>query len=217
MNNLIIIRVQWTWGDSKIIKTLENNIIGDVLSEEGFEEISGNKLIVVCNGKILEPYFTFAHYSIKSGMKLVLALKKIPTKDKSRKFLESLNMSKQNPITLPQSHQTEKNQPEVARMQEIARLTDLAYSTWEALPDYNLIMNEILASQEEQAQEYTYEEEPIPTVITKADQIQEDPLPNFLDDLRVSSSGTLKNDYSFGSGLLADTRSGNASICQKKH
>lgn len=217
MNNLIIIRAQWTWGDSKIIKTFDNNVIGDVLSEEGFEEISGNKLIIACNGKLIEPCFTFAHYSIKSGMKLVMTLKKIPTKDKSRKFLESLNMNKQNSITLNQSHQAEKNQSEEARMEEIARLTDLAYSTWEALPDCNLIMNEILASQEEQAQEYAFEEENIPTDITKADQIQEEPLPNFLDDLRVSSSGTLKNEYNFSSGLLADTRSGNASICQKKH
>ncbi|KAK8893454.1 hypothetical protein M9Y10_021876 [Tritrichomonas musculus] len=217
MNNLIVIRAQWTWGDSKIIKTLDTNVIGDVLTEEGFEEISGNRLIIVCNGKILEPYFTFAHYSIKNGMKLVMALKKLPTKDRSRKFLESLNMNKQNAVSFPQTQQNENSQAEVARMEEIARLTDLAYSTWEALPDCNLIMNEILSSQQEQAQEYIYEEEPIPTDITKADQIQEDPLPNFLDDLRVSSSGTLKSEISFSSGLLPDTRSGNAGICQKKH
>lgn len=215
MNNIIVIRVQWTWGESKIIKTFDSNVIGEVLSEEGFEELNGNRIIIVCDGKILEPYFTFKHYSIKSGMKLVLALKKIPTKDKSRRFLESLN--KQNSVTSPQSHQSERNQAEIARIEEIARLTDLAYSTWEALPDCNLIMNEILASQEEQTQEYIYEEEQIPTDITKADKIQEDPLPNFLDDLRVSSSGTLKNYSSFGSGIIADTRSGNASLCQKKH
>jgi hypothetical protein len=127
--------------------------------------------------------FTFHYHKIQSGDRLVCQLKRHPSKSPSERFRESLSPTKRvvcqvTPVTDPCAAQ---------RRAEIARLNDIPYLGWETLPDFPLVMHDLLREQEEQNR--ARETFPGPTVVTDAMAVSESPLPNFFQPDRAFKYG----------------------------
>ena len=216
----LILRLQWIWGDSKIVKTSSHCFINDVLEREGFASISGHKLYVAYNGSLIDPMMTFHHYSVKNGSKLVITMKKIQTRERALKFLKSLEISNY-PDDFVFVDQREENMKKIRR-EVLARQNDLFFSFWEQSPEYPTVMKEILTIQES-LEENNMPQSKCKTDITPAKSIQEDPL-----HLEFHGRGDENEPYAlygkiekggidFKSGIITDTRNGNSGICEKKH
>ncbi|OHT12486.1 hypothetical protein TRFO_17640 [Tritrichomonas foetus] len=204
---------RWNWGGAQIIDALSSDQIGETLAEFGFSALAGTRLIIAHNGKVIDPSFSFGYYNTTNGSKFVLLLKKLPSKERSRKFLES--MEKRDTI---QYFKVTRDPTEITRREEIARLNDLALMTWESLPDFPLIMKEIINSQEKQsAESWLVRNNNYETVIPESSKISEDPLPNLFEKEKVGAPGLFKNDFGLGSSFMADPFAGNNGVCEKKH
>ncbi|OHT11013.1 hypothetical protein TRFO_19512 [Tritrichomonas foetus] len=220
MSANLVIRAQWSWGDSKIIKTKRDCVICEALKQEGFEEMEGNRLIIAFKGKIIDSAFTFDYYSIQNGARLVMALKKIPSKTKTLHFLEKLNKKDSfNDLDVNlymYDNQHDESKRLQARRDEIARLTDLNFANWETMREFPVIMNEILSLQEQKSMNTLDPVDFFQTDVSYPKCIQEDPLPNFLNDDFVSSNGVLTNNIDFGVFINSEAKIGNSEIFEKK-
>ncbi|OHS97307.1 hypothetical protein TRFO_36547 [Tritrichomonas foetus] len=174
----IVIRVRWSWGDSKLIKTNPCLTISDVLAQEGFSEVGqpgSQQLLFVYKGKILDGNFSFDYHKIKTGSTIICHLKNVKahSNEKKMRFLESLkaknnysNIFSQNELFQADFNiktryyeylknreiENEKysNILDEARRSEISRLNDLAFSAWETMPEYPNILKEMLKNEEEE-------------------------------------------------------------------
>jgi hypothetical protein len=145
----LVLWLQWTWGSSKIALVHRTDVLTDVLTSHGFTATEGFDLFVAHQGRLLDGYFSLQFHGIKSGDRLVCVLRKLPSKDKSRRFLDSMTPPRRmfcqsTPVT---------DSSDADRRTEQARLNDISFANWESLPGLPAVMNDILKEQEEQIYE----------------------------------------------------------------
>ncbi|OHS98264.1 hypothetical protein TRFO_35356 [Tritrichomonas foetus] len=222
-----VLRIRWTWGGAKIVKFDASLPVKEVLIANGFEELPGSNFIIACKGKLLNPYLTFDAQDVKNGSTIIVNLKYQQTREKSRKFLESLqpkshsnfypfhHQPQNSPKLFSKSYFQQQNdfnndflnssqpfKPEKnddSKQIEISRLNDIAFSAWETVPEYPIILKEMLMSQEDESiafhQRRKMHGENI-TYIETSEKICEDPLPNpFTKKSTNSIPGLFKSIY----------------------
>jgi hypothetical protein len=168
----LILRVQWYWGGSTIVRTPSSSSIGDALSIHGFAAFDRSIVVVAHRGRLVDPLFTFHHYNVRSGDRLVCLSKRLPSKDKSNRFLSSLCAPPRRPVEAPRPDLTDAD-----RTAEVARLNDFTYLASESAPELVGIARDLLRQQDEQASERN--DIRIPTVLRldAAPKISDAPLP----------------------------------------
>lgn len=167
----------------------------NVLSDMGTDSI--NKTKFIHDGKIINPFLTISHElsasnSEQSVFKVFLYyLKPAPVK-KSRKqeFLEKLARSSKNNNDIPilSEHELQKmhfkEKREKQKMEEILRINDQIWSTWETSRDHDQIVQMMYEMQEEKFNEQDQiingveGEIEAPLNLSTATEISCDPLPN---------------------------------------
>jgi hypothetical protein len=161
----LALRVAWHWGGSKVIRTSSTFPIYAALAPHGFISLPSALLVVAHRDRFVDPQFTFCHYAIRSGDLLVCALRRLPTREKSWRFLESLF-----PRRLPADPARDDDERSAW---QVAHLSDLEFMSKEGRSDFPVILNEMLREQDEEESDDTQE----PTVLAAASKIAEDPLP----------------------------------------
>jgi hypothetical protein len=162
----LALRVQWHWGGSKVIRVSSASPISAALTAHGFTALPDTFLVVAHRGRSVSPQFTFRHYGVRSGDRLVCLLKRLPTREKSRRFLESL---------FPRKAAAAPARADDGNAAQVARLEDLEFISKEAMPNFPAVLNDLLREQDsDEGDSYDCIE---PTVLSEADLIAEDPLP----------------------------------------
>jgi hypothetical protein len=133
------LRVQWLWGRGTRITVSEYDVVGESLTFHGFSALHGTELILAHRGRVLDERFTFHHHGVRPGDLIICQLKRIPTKEKSQRFLSSL--AKRRQIPLPAASERDSS----ARVAEQARLSDLAFAAWECHPRLPTILRDLLS------------------------------------------------------------------------
>jgi hypothetical protein len=179
----LLVTVGWTWGGAKTIRTSSAFPILEVLSSHGFSDLADNSLLDAHRGRLVNPLFTFDHHKIQSGDRLVCLLKRRPDKSQLDEFRDNLSPTKRvvcqvAPVSDP---------GEAQRRAQIARLNDLSFIGWEVMPDFPLVMHDLLKEQEEQTR--AREIFAGATVLTGAMTMSESPLPTFFQPERVYKFG----------------------------
>lgn len=193
MSKPVRFTLTWTWGGAVTVESKRDSLLIDSLKRSGFTGIEGARIVCVFKGKVVIPEFSIQYLGIKNGDKIVVCAKKDQTRDRSKRFLESLKPTKK----VAQQVVVSPDITEVAARLEHARINDLAFSSWEAMPDYPLVMNDLLKSQEEQHVEVVADDEIEITDITPATHINEDPLPNIFKYSQSSAHGMVKTEYGY--------------------
>jgi hypothetical protein len=182
----LILKVQWQWGGSKIVRTCASCPVSDVLAFQGFSPLENTTLLVAHKGHLVDPLFSFQYHNVQTGDRLVCMLKRLPSREKSSRFRESVSPTKRVVCQLaPISDPAEAN-----RRAQIARLTDLSFLAWEAMPDGQLVMEDMLRQQERQAKDRVGFAGP--TVVPESRGMSEAPLPNCFHSDAVLGSGVCK-------------------------
>jgi hypothetical protein len=183
----IVMKLTWTWGGSKIVSAQSTDILSDVLCSNGFVAVSGTELYVAHRGRFLDISFSVGFHELKPGDRLICHVQKLPSKDQSRRFLESLTPSRRfvshmSPVT---------DLYEANRRTVNARLDDLSFASWESLPDYRGMMADLLQEQEEQNSTDQSDDDLYQLNFTEATEISDQPLPSMFhaDGLGHGSSG----------------------------
>jgi hypothetical protein len=158
----LALSVRWHWGGSKVIRASSASPISTALTSNGFSALPNTLLIVAHKGQVVNPQFTFHHYQIRTGDQLVCLLKRLPTREKSCRFLEALFPRKAIAAATP----TEDDRT----TQQVARLSDLASMMREARPGFPLVRSDQLAEQDDDG---CLE----PTILSETIEIAEDLFP----------------------------------------
>ena len=211
----LIIKAQFSWGGSKIIKTNESEAIGSVFTENGIIPITGTRLIFAFRGQLINPDFSFHHYGISSGSKIIVSFQKIPSNDKKRRFLESLERRENGRYFTVIKQTPDVN--DIARKEEIARINDVMFMSLEGMTEFPLFMKEMLKNQNKQNTENWTVKINHPTVIPENKSINEDPLPYIKENEIFGKANTFKNEFGFTAGFKTDSLANNNGICEKKH
>jgi hypothetical protein len=161
------LRVQWTWGGRKVIKVSEYDVVGATMCLHGFSALNGTQIFFAHRGRILDDRFTFRYHGIKPGDLIVCQLRRLPTKDKSERFLSSL--AHRTHVGFPVTNERDDQ----ARFAEQARLCDQAFAEWECHPQLPTILRDLLSDRSDSG-EFDEEE---PTVVCGPHEISERPLP----------------------------------------
>jgi hypothetical protein len=88
-SDTLVLRVQWNWGDSKIVHTPSSSSIGGVLSSHGFHRPGEHQLLVAYKSELTNLLFSFHYYHVFDLDRLICLAKKIPSKSNSLLFLKS--------------------------------------------------------------------------------------------------------------------------------
>jgi hypothetical protein len=166
---MIVIRVRWTWGGGVIARASPFSIICDVLEAHGFSGPAQTRLIVACLGRVIDPAFSFSHYRIPNGSTIACLLRRLPSRDKSRRFLDSL---------APPPPDARAFEADPAFVREQLRLTDLTFAAWDDDPATPI---DLLRQREEGMKEIIARAQlPAPvTIVAATPTIGETPLPKF--------------------------------------
>jgi hypothetical protein len=194
------VNIEWAWGCSKIVHACSTDILSDVLNSNGFCPIEGSRLLVAHRGRFLVPDFSLQFHEIKTGDHVVCILKRLPSRDKSQRFLESLSPPHRivfQPISVTET-------PETDRCCEEARLGDLTFAHWESNPGFPLVMTDLLRQQEEESNEKQSDGITWLTHLTDSPEICEGPLPTASHYETSLASSVFKNGPDWCSGFVAD-------------
>ena len=134
----LVLRMQWNWGGEKIVKTNSFEVIGDCVSREGFVPFEGSRIFGACNGRAIDLDMTFSYYNIRNGSKVVLCAKRVPGRGSRRQFGEMRNQRR------GVAEELFRRRIDVARREEIARLDDLAFASWECETEFATMMKDML-------------------------------------------------------------------------
>ena len=170
-DEIVSVRVQWTWGEPIEVSLSKFQTVGELLESAGFSAPPETTLFAAYRGRILKPELSLKFYDIKTGARIVCGTKRRPSKRKSEQFLRLLNCPR-GPV--PAFARPNRDPVETDALDEFARLTDLSFASWEALPEYASIMKELLKEQEEQSDRRW---DVHLTVVKSEKRIGEDPLP----------------------------------------
>ena len=143
MNQKIQITVKWSFGEEKRIICNDIDVIEEVLSTNGFENLKNAKLTAIFKGKVINQQLTFAYYGIKDGGFIVCLRKKLPDPSKREKFLAQFSAR----ADALQSYSVKFEERSMMLESQQARTNDLAYNSWEASPQMTKIYNNIYKSQ----------------------------------------------------------------------
>jgi hypothetical protein len=200
MNSDLVLSVQWNWGSPKIVRVRSTDILSDVLTSNGFIPMEGFRLFVVNRGRLLDEGFSLQFHEITTGDHLVCVLKRLPSKDKSRRFLESLTPARRVVCqTTPIADAAEAD-----RRSEQARLNDISFAGWESLPALRVVMNDLLREQEEHDHGKLSDEDIYPTNLAESQGMGETPLPNLFHTDCMPANGIFKNGYEWSSRYVKD-------------
>jgi hypothetical protein len=200
MDTDLVLKLEWSWGGSKIVHASSTDTLSHVLMSNGFAAMEGSVICVAHRGRLLQEDFTLHFSQVKTGDRLICTMKKLPTKEKSRAFLATLSRSRRVvcqmvPVVDPS---------ESSRRAEQARIADLSFSTWEAMNDLPALLTDLFRQESEQNQERKSTSEIPPTNLTEARQICEDPLPYHFQAISFAANGTRKGGPGWSSGFVKD-------------
>ena len=182
----LLVHVRWNWGGDKTIEVNSCDVIGECLETEGFVVPSNSDLFAAFRGQLISLRMSFSYYGMVDGSVIVLVMKKRKTHDRTRRFLESLKR-KEPIVTI-----VAPDPCLIARKEEMARLNDLAFASWEAGPDYPVLIKGAGEMRRgRQAGDLSHRE---PTVIRQSSKICCDPLPLLRDGSERTVIGDLKSD-----------------------
>jgi hypothetical protein len=133
--------------------------------------LEGSLLVVVHKGAVLQPLLSFQYYKIETGDRLFCLLKKVGTDDTSQPSNESRDIDRFADQTVSCSRS-----PDAPLQREEARLADLSFSNWEAMPDFPGLMNDLLDEEEEETSDPLPEDEFSETVVPDGAEMGSDPL-----------------------------------------
>jgi hypothetical protein len=187
MSDCLRIKVQWNWGGARIVDTDSTATVFEALTANGFSALPNSILFVAHRGRFIESHFTLRYYGIKSGDILVCLLRALPTNDKSRRFLASLEPREPLHYTAVPAGMANQTDIQV----EASRLSDLTFAGWEVHNGFTLILAELVRQNQEDT--------PTPgnqrrTVIAATPAICEDPLP-MLDLTEKEKMGQYDRDW----------------------
>ena len=152
----LVVKVQWSWGGSKVVTVDANAPLGESLSRFGFIPSSpeNSQLIYACNGKALRGDLSFGFQGVKNGNLIICHDKTIrpKTSDRKRKFLESL---KHRPMYNYEDEESKRFAKQTAKIEEarrveISRLNDITFSSYEMMIEYPMLLKDMLKSEEEE-------------------------------------------------------------------
>jgi hypothetical protein len=196
----LVLKLEWAWGGSKIVTAHNTDPLSDVLSLHGFTGIPGTELFIAHRGRLLSSSFSLSFHEIQNGDRVICYMKKLPTNEKSRKFLESLIPSRHVATQIfPAADTSETN-----RRTQNARMDDLAFSSWESQADCGKMMADLLQEQEEQSQEKATPEDEFELDLTDATEISDLPLPSLLRSDGFGQTNWAKGTRGWRSGYVAD-------------
>jgi hypothetical protein len=148
--NTITIKMTWKWGGAKIITCSESFTIDDIATNNGFTELNGYVPCFICKGRILSPAFTLYYHQIKTGDVILDHLSMVQTqipplvrRQCFRKF-----------STFMAEHTMAQIQDE-----ETAKSVDKDFLNWEMVRTFPIVLQEMLAKQEESESETETETE----------------------------------------------------------
>ena len=172
----LVVRIDRASGDGRHVTTNTHDVISDCLAREGFGDIEGSVVVAAHKGRWLNTALTFGYYGISDGDRIVVAMKR-PHVKRSRQFLDFASRQRRADVTFKKPH-------DLAKLQETARITDLAFSSWESMPEFQNLMKGILENDRRRREwfEETFMGNNPETVVKPASEICCDPLPALVAD-----------------------------------
>jgi hypothetical protein len=199
METELVIRVSWTWGGSTIIYAHPTDLLSDVLSCHGFSPVPGSDLGVALRGRFVEHCFSLQFLQIQSGDHLHGLLKRQPSNEKSRRFLESLAPAKRRSQPVAVIDHSDAN-----RRSQQARLSDLFHAQWEGRMDFNAFLIEMLERHAEPHKDVRSDFETRIPDLSQPRRISEDPLPRMFQIHGFTSAEVFKSDRDWRSGYVKE-------------
>jgi hypothetical protein len=200
MDTDVVLKLKWTGGASKIARVHRTDVLSDVLTTHGFTAPEGFDIFIAHRGSLLGVDFSLQFHGINTGDHLVCVLKKLPSKDKSRQFLDSVAPARRifpqyTPVT---------DSSDVNCSTEQARLNDISFRVWESLPGLPAVMNDLLKELEEQIRENPSSVDLCPANVTESREMSEAPLPNPFHTDSNPWNGVFKSSYEWGARCVKD-------------
>jgi hypothetical protein len=197
MEDDLIIKVAWSWGGSQIIHAHATDALSDVLASHSFSATNGSDLHVALRGCFVDTCFSLQFLQIHTGDHLYCLLKRQPSKEKSRRFLESLTPKPRRSPPAAIADRTDGNK----RSQQ-AKLDDMAYAQWESRVDSRSVLTQILKQREDQTNDTQSDDETYVTELSQEGEISEAPLPHLFQSDGFATAGVLKAGYGWKPGCL---------------
>jgi hypothetical protein len=188
----LVLKVQWQWGGAKIIRTTADSPVCDAVALHGFAPVADTTLLVAHRGRLIDPLFTFRSHDVQAGDRLVCMLKRPPSRFRDLVSPTKRVVCQLAPISDP---------AEAGRRGQTARLTDLSFVGWEAMPMGHLVMVDLLRQQEKQVKDKV--EVSGPTVVTESHGMSEAPLPILVQSDAVTGSGICRG-HQWMKGFVKD-------------
>ena len=177
-DELIEVRVRWANGDGTTVSLSKFDTVGELIARAGVPAPSGSRVIAAHRGRFLQDAMSLGFYGITSGSNVICALRR-----------DSETKPPRPPCSLARDRfpNLELSRESKNVWDELARLSDLSFASWEALPEYGSIMKELMKEQEEQSEgrwDVHF------TVVKTEKRICEEPLPALFPD--CAAFGTFK-------------------------
>lgn len=164
--------MRWGGGKPKPISTTSDTTIYEVAEAHGFHEPDGFRAIFIANGKILAPQLSLQRNKINDSDVIYVYMKRLP--------VEKPELRPSPPLTR-EERWWQKNKHIAWQIQEFGRISDLAFASWETLPDFPKVLQKTLRIQEEMADAVRLDMyQGPPTVVKESKSISDEPLPCLL-------------------------------------
>lgn len=170
------IRMQIVGVDSRDIHTDSFDTIDECLQREGFLDEEGATVIVAYQGRRLDTRLSFHFHGVTNNSHLVVLVK---SPKRQRLPFRVFGSARRAQIMAENKEAIEKTRQ--IRRREMARLSDMAFASWEMVPQFANIAKAILNAQEKRESEMFSLAVEEPTVIAKADGPSTAPLPTLIE------------------------------------
>jgi hypothetical protein len=166
--NIISLKLAWKWGGAKEVTCADAMTVEEVARDHGFTDVAEAAPLYISRGKVLAPELTLRAHQIADGQKIIAYL---PSAARARR-----------PQLLAEPPAVRCRAMCDIEDGEASRQADQDFAHWESARNLPLVMGELLAMIEDEAERSTRIEEvsevpPMPTVVRASARISEDPLP----------------------------------------
>ena len=172
----LTLRIQWLGQEVKHVETNTFDVIEDCLAREGFTAAEGSIIFAACRGQQLKTHLTFHANEVANGSLIILIAKNPKPVRKHRQFPP---VSPRAQIIAEKRAVTEKYQRE--RRAEMARLSDMAFASWELVPQFTNVAKSIIQAREGRENEFFYLEQEQTVLSSNAEGPSVEPLPPLQD------------------------------------
>ena len=171
----LTLRIQWLGQEVKHVETNTFDVIEDCLAREGFTAAEGSIIFAACRGQQLKTHLTFHANEVANGSLIILIAKNPKPVRKHRQFPP---VSPRAQIIAEKRAVTENYQRE--RRAEMARLSDMAFASWELVPQFTNVAKSIIQARARE-NEFFYLEQEETVLSSNAEGPSVEPLPPLQD------------------------------------